>query len=216
MKCLCWCLPILLGWTAVAEEPATLTQTAQLVRAGSVINLPGLTIHGGDKPFVEATGKPATTDGILEFVAVETGGRDYESLFTLDCRPSALKFALLLIGCEPGESNGTPLTVEVEWRGQRLPLERLLIDRSTHQSPAPLPWVFTGSYFIKSPVTNKEVFQSDEEQAHLALWWQPSIIINLRRDFGNPYRGEDQGFEANTKLMPPKNTPISLILRKRG
>ena len=182
------------------------------VLAASITNLPGLAIY---KDRVEATGKVATSDGILEFVAVEPEGRDYESLFTLDCRPSALKFALLLIGCEAGETNGQPLRIEAEWQGNRRPVEDLLIERRTKKSPGPLPWILTGSYFNRDPFTGQEVFRSDDEAAHIALWWQPAILINLTKDFGNPYRGADQGFEANPKLFPAKGTPIKLIFRKR-
>ncbi len=184
--------------------------------AESITNLPGLVIHGGANKYVEATGKTATIDDILEFIAVETAGRDYESLFTLDCRPSALKFGLLLIGCEPGESNGSPLSIEVEWQGQRVPVEQLLIDRRTKKPPGPLPWVFTGSYFNKDPISGNEVFRADEELAFIALWWEPSVLINLTKDFGNPYRNRDQGFEANPKRLPAKGTPVKLILRKRN
>jgi hypothetical protein len=172
------------------------------------MSLPGLTVH---EKSVEAAGQVATTNGILEFVAVEKGGRDYESLFTLDCRPSTLKFALLLIGCETNDS----VSIEMEWRGQRVPVERLLIDRHTKKLPAKLDWVFTGSYFTKSVLDGKEVFRADEEQAFIALWRQPSVLINMNQEFGNPYRGENQGFEANTKAMPTNGTPVKLIFRKR-
>jgi hypothetical protein len=184
-------------------------------RAESVTNLPGLAIHGGTNKYVEATGKTATTDDILEFIAVEAEGRDYESLFTLDCRPSALKFALLLLGCDPGERNGSPVSIEVEWQDKRIPVEQLLIDRHTKKPPGRLPWIFTGSYFNRDPISGNEVFRADEEQAFIALWWQPSVLINLTKDYGNPYRGNDQGFEANAKLLPPKGTPVKLILRRR-
>ena len=184
---------------------------AHLACADSNVSLPGLTIYGGEKKSVAATGQVATTDGILEFIAVEKPGRDYESLFTLDCRPSALKFALLLIGCE----TNTPVSIEAEWRDKRVPVEQLLIDRRTKKSPASLPWVFTGSYFTKSVLDGKEVFMADEEQAFIALWWQPSVLISLKQEFGNPYRGEQQGFEANTKALPPKGTPVKLIFRRR-
>jgi hypothetical protein len=179
--------------------------------AETITNLPGLVIYAGNIKQVEATGKTTTTDDILEFIAVENGGRDYESLFTLDCRPSAMKFALLLIGCD----TNSPVAIEVEWRGKRRPVEECLIDRRTKKSPGPLPWVFTGSYFNQDPISGKEVFRADDEQAFIALWWQPAMLINLTKDFGNPYRGSDQGFEANAKLLPPKDTPVKLILRKR-
>ena len=185
-----------------------LTGTA---RAESITNLPGLVIHGGTNKYVEASGQTATTDDILEFIAVETGGRDYESLFTLDCRPSAMKFALLLIGCD----TNSPVRIEVEWQGKRRPVEEFLIDRQTKKSPGALPWIFTGSYFNQDPISGKEVFRADEEQAFIALWPQPAVLVNLTKDFGNPYRGGDQGFEANAKLLPAKGTPVKLIVRRR-
>jgi hypothetical protein len=172
------------------------------------MQLPGLTAH---KDFVEAAGRVATTEGILEFVAVEKGGRDYESLFALDCRPSALKFVLLLIGCETNR----PVGIEMEWRDQRVPVEQLLIDRHTKKPPVKLEWLFTGSYFTKSVLDGKEVFQADEEQAFIALWRQDAVLINLKQDSGNPYRGGAQGFEANTKAMPTNGAPVKLIFRKR-
>jgi hypothetical protein len=180
-------------------------------QAETVTNLPGLIVRGGENKIVEATGHVANTDGVLEFIAVEKAGRDYESLFTLDCRPSALKFALLLIGCETND----PVRIEVEWAGKRIPVEQLLLDRHTKKSPPALPWIFTGSYFTKSVLDGREVFMADEEQAFVALWWQPSALINLRQDFGNPYHSEAQGFEANPKALPPKDTPVKLIFRKQ-
>ena len=198
-----------------AAEPA---KTSELARSGSIVNLPGLTIHGGENKFIEATGKVALTDGILEFIAVAPEGRDYESLLTLDCKPSELKFALLLIGCEADEKRGSKLALEVEWqhdgKPKRVPIEQLLLDRRTKKSPAGLPWRFTGSHFAKDPISGREVFQADQEAAFIALWWQPAILINLGGDYGNPYRGDGQGFEVLKTAVPPKGTPVKLILRK--
>ena len=107
---------------AGGAEPS-LVDTGAIRRAGTDVTLPGLVIHGGAKKSVEATGTISLADdGILEFLAVEAKGRDYESLLTLECRPAALQFALLLIGCEPGvrptsapagAKTGTPLALEV-------------------------------------------------------------------------------------------------------
>jgi hypothetical protein len=208
---------------------SSLERTNELTGTGSVVSLPGLTIHGGEKKFIEATGRMALTDGILEFIAVASQGRDYESLLALDCKPSELQFALLLIGCETGavpghakagEKPGSPLMLELEWQDEgqtrSVPVERLLVDRRTKKTPDALLWVFNGSYFAKSPVTNREVFQADEEQAFIALWWEPSVLINLGAEYGDPYRGDNQGFEVKTSAVPPKDTPVKLILRKRG
>ena len=184
--------------------------------SGEVAQLPGLRIQSEEK-IVEATGHVALTTGILEFVAVEAGGRDYESLLTLTCRPSALKFALLLLGLHEGETNGAPLRLDVEWnvagKPYRVPVETLLLDRTTGKSPASLPFIFSGSSFGSDLTGSNQIFYADVEQAHVALWWQPAVLINVRGDRGNPYRGDDQGFEVNSKLMPKAGTPVKLIFR---
>lgn len=198
---------------------------AQAQTSTVITNLPGLVIHGGDDKFIEATGKVALTDGILEFIAVQPEGRDYESLFTLDCKPSAAQFALLLIGAEPGaipkeakanEKTGDRLQIEAEWKHQgktkRVPVHELLINRRNNKPLAEAIWIFTGSYFIKD-LADKDLFIADAEQAFISLWWNRAIPINLASDYGNPYRGDDQGLRANTEAMPPKGTAVKLFFR---
>ena len=188
------------------------------VHAGNEVQLTGLRVVA-DQHFVAAAGHIALTNGILEFLAVEAGGRDYESLVTLTCRPSALKFALLLVGLPEGETNVAPLRLDVEWetRGKtnRLPVEALLLDRRTGQAPVGLPFVFTGSFFGSDLSGSNQIFEADLEQAHIALWWQPAALINVRAATGNPYRSDDQGFEVNSRLVPPVGTPVQLLIRRR-
>ena len=136
--------------------------TTDLAQAGSVLKLPGLVIHGGEKKSVELSGTLSLAEGILEFVAVEPNSREYESLFAINAKPSAMQFALLLIGCEPGppafkaqagEKTGDRLRIVVEWqqdgRTQQAAPERFLIDRRTGKPAGELPWVLTGSMFVK-------------------------------------------------------------------
>jgi hypothetical protein len=208
--------------------PDLAEKAPELAQAGTVVRLPGLAIHGGTNKFIEATGKMALTDGILEFIAVEPNGRDYESLLTLDCRPSQLQFALMLIGADPGaapqqakpgEKIGSPLSLEMEWLAngtrKRLPIEQALVERRTKQPPAALPWVFSGSYFTTDPLSGRKVFQADQERAFIALWWEPSVQINLGGEYGDPYRGDNQGFEVRTAAVPAQGTPVTLILHLR-
>ena len=161
------------AWAARAQQPAP----PDGVQVGDEVHLPGLRIVGGDKGFVEATGNMSTTNDVLEFVAVEPAGRGYESVVTLDCKPSALKFGLLLIGCQEGLTNGSPLDIHLEWQeGGKLvksSVESLIIDRHTGMAPKTLPFFFSGSFFGKDLFTTNQIFHSDVEQAHIALWWQP-------------------------------------------
>jgi len=192
-----------------------LVNTADIQRDGKLVRLPGLVIHDANPPWIEAAGKIANTNAILEFLAVEPHGRDYESLLTLDCKPAALQFALLLIGRETGAvaKANSAIAIEVEHNNKRLPIEHWLLDRKTKAPPKNLRWAFNGSYFGKNPITNQPVFLADADQAHVALWWQSSIVVNLADDRGNPYKGDDQGFDANAAAVPPVGTPIKLIFR---
>jgi len=201
-------------------------ETAALTRANGVVRLPGLVIHGGTNQFIEAEGSLCLTNGVLEFVAVEPKSREYESLLALNCRPSSMQFALLLIGCtagpvpdpaQPAERAGDRLVIEVAWTEQgatrRVPVQQWLIDRRTGQPPIDLHWVFTGSGFIKG-IDGQKVFLADGEQAFISLWVNRAILINPARDYGNPYQGNDQGFRVNRSAVPPLGTPVTLILRK--
>jgi hypothetical protein len=182
------------------------------------INLPGVAVIQDNPPRLEAPGKVANTNGILEFVAVEKEGREYESLLALNCRPQIFQAALLALCGETGLTR--QVTIEVAWvaggKAQRVPVDRWLLDRKTKQPPAGLKWVFNGSRFVKHPVTGNIVFQADEERAHVALWWQPSIPVNIAGDFGNPYKGDTHGFEVHTAVVPPVGTPVTVIIRAAG
>ncbi len=115
-------------------------------------------------------------------------------------------------------SGPTHLTVAVEVRRpdgtwQRRNVESFLVDRGHKRSPAPLAWAFTGSFFARDETSKSEVFIADVERSLIALWYDPTALLNLVRDVGNPYRGESNGLEVNRGGVPPIGTPIRLILR---
>lgn len=217
MSGLKWIAFFMAGWTVVASAQTSVPEG--LERVGDEVRLPGLRIVGGEKGYLEATGKMSTTNDVLEFVAVQPLGREYESLVTLDCKPSSMKFGLLLLGCEEGLTNGSLLDLHMEWqekgKNQSASVESFIIDRKTGKAPTPMPFFLSGSFFGKDLFTTNQIFHSDTEQAHIALWWQPAIIINVRTDNGNPYRADNQGYSMNSKVMPPTGTPIKLIIRKK-
>jgi hypothetical protein len=117
----------------------------------------------------------------------------------------------------PEYDKGSRVSIEVEWQSagktERAPVAQFLRLRKTGQPPAKLEWVFSGSYFTKD-LAGQPLFIADSEQAHVSLWWNTAIPVNLASDHGNPYQGDDQGFEVNTKQMPSQGTPVKLIFRK--
>lgn len=215
--------------------------------------LPGIHLDQRSKT-IAVDGAICLRKGILEYVAVAEGGKEYESALRLYCRPAHLQQAMLMAGYEVSEvpraawgdygadadgerSTDAPAAAEppasywekragkpeyvcmsVEVTGAdgvvtRVPVEDLLIDRRTGESPEPLRWVFTGSYFDEGGRDRPAVFAADESRSVIALWYDPSCVLNLAEDVGNPYRGEDIGIEAGEGSVPALNTPVRLIIR---
>ncbi len=165
--------------------------------------------------------------GILEYAAVAEGGKTYESLLVLPCRPSHLQTAVLLAGCRPGdvapEARGDEpptsapaepgtiarLEVAIGDPARIVPVERFLVDRRTGRAPDPLRWVFTGSFFHRDQPGSAEYFIADVERSLIAFWYDATALFNITRDLGNPYRGP-VGLEVNTQMLPSSETPVRL------
>lgn len=225
-------------------------------RGGGRAVLPGIVIEQGTRT-LQIEGQVCIEEGILEYLAVAKGGKEYESVFALNCRPSHLQAAMLIAGYQAGEvaaelrgdfapqadpagntapegaprvgspstdhlaraaAEPTHLTIDVEvqrkdgtWR--RDPIEHFLIDRGTDRLPPRLTWAFSGSFFHRDDQTGIEFFAADAEKSLIALWYDPTALLNLAQDVGNPYRGDVTGFAVNTANLPGKGTPIRLILQ---
>ncbi|MCH8966711.1 MAG: hypothetical protein IID43_03465 [Planctomycetes bacterium] len=229
---------------------------AVTVERPSVSSLPGITWErdGGE---LRIEGRVCLEQGVLEYLAVADGGKEYESLFSLKCRPSQLHAAMLIAGYEVGEvapesrggfspqqdpaaktppdgaPNVTPppdeyweaapteptkITVDIDVQQedgsyQRFPVEHFLWDRKLGRSPARLTWAFTGSFFHRDATSGREVFVADVERSLIALWYDPTALLNTMEDVGNPYRGDAMGLETHGDNVPARGTAIRLVLR---
>ena len=67
-----------------------------------------------DRKGLEIRGEVCMEDGILDFLGVIQGGREYESVLSIACKPSLLHAGLLALGAKPGL---TP--AQVEFRKER-------------------------------------------------------------------------------------------------
>lgn len=184
---------------------------------------------------VEVDANVVLREGILEYLAVAEGGKEYESVLSLRCKPSQLHAALLLLGCETGgvpqqakgdyigpsmkrrhENPRSRLDVFVEWqvagRTVRVRAEKLLTVRTAGgASPGDTYWVFTGSLFDKDD-SGRELYLADLERSVIAVWYDPSALINLPIPSADPYRGNTYGFRVNTKILP-ESSKVKLILQ---
>jgi hypothetical protein len=98
----------------------------------------------------------------LEFFCCVKGTNDYESMIRSEVKPSALHFALLAVGLQPGEPvhfseaaqkwlppHGPPLQITMEYQknGKTIsePAWRWMRDVHTKKATPPFTWVFCGS-----------------------------------------------------------------------
>jgi len=225
-------------------------------QAGRTVSLPGLAMNLDNRE-LQLDGQVCIERGVLEYVAVAAGGKEYESIFSLRCQPSHVNVALLLAGYQAGDlapelrgdyapdtdpaasqppegapqgtdppeqywtkpmAEPTRVIVEVDVRQrdgtwERKPIEEFLLDRRTEKSPDRLLWAFTGSFFYRDESTGLEVFVADVERSLIALWYDPSALLNLGQNLGNPYRGDATGLEVNPAALPDRGTPVRIILR---
>ena len=251
--------PSLARSVLTAPSVPTTAPTSRAGPAGSqptphTITLPGITVDLHTRE-LRIDGRVCIEQGILEYLAVAAGGKEYESVFSLNCRPSQLAAAMVIAGYEAGDlplelrgdfvpgtepaasqpdagpnitslpaepaptmrSQPTRVTVAVDvlcaddsW--QRRPIESFLIDRRTDRPPDRLVWAFTGSFFHRDQAMPLEYFVADVEKSVIALWYDPTALLNLTQNVGNPYRSAAAGLQVNPAALPPRGTRVRLVL----
>lgn len=182
-------------------------------------------------------GTVCLAEGVLEYLAVVEGGKEYESVLALKCRASGLHAALLLIGGKPGcldpkyiedapplpdavkppDRKGDGVDIIVRWRegdeAREAPATLFLLDRATNRPAGPTSWIFTGSYFVKDPESGRELYMANLDGTLVASFYDPAALLNLAAAAGNPYRGDRLGFALNTDAVPPKGTPVEVVFQ---
>jgi len=197
-------------------------------------SLKGIEIQG-DQRRVIVEGYVCLTEGILEYLAVAAGGKEYESVLALRCKPSDLHLALIAIGGTPGDlasefmadveslptglrrtgRPGSRFNVLVRWtvngEYRTVPATDFLLDRRSRRPPEAAEWILTGSYFVKDPESDKELYLADLDLSIVAVYYDPAALFNLPLVVGNPYRGDLEGFSLNTDAVPKKGTEVQVI-----
>jgi len=171
----------------------------------------------------------AIKEGILEYFLVGNEGKTYESVLkVVDCKPSDLNFALLLIGCKQmnfetmldliRDTDGRKkllknykdslLELEIISAGKKMELQQLM--RNRESTTDPLLWVYTGGLFIKD-----HGYAGDLELSYISVWPDPTTPVNLFAKNGNPYGG-DFGFEVNKRNTALKiDQNFEILIRRR-
>lgn len=174
---------------------------------------------------IEIEGAIANPTMPLEFVACADGGKAYESLVVLKCKPWNVQLALILAGLKEGggpksfgdtaKPTGDLVLVYISWEKDNKTVsyrvEELLIDSGTKKPLDLVGWSFSGSMFVDETdydtgkPTGKKIYLADIEKNIIASWHDPAAILNIPTQ-GNlylPYK----------ELLPPAGTKIIMTIR---
>ena len=176
---------------------------------------------------IEIPAEVNLTRGILEYYGVGPDGKTHESVLKIHAVPSHIHLALILAGYEPSEygkpdpksfrrtqiKRGSLLRLYIRWRpagfnrDQWVPASAWIFDRNADAPPKPHPYTFEGS------IINNNGYAADMEQSIIGLIDDPTVVLSPTVDQGNPYQGERLGFEIYSSAIPPKGTPVTVVLQ---
>ena len=192
---------------------------AKVIRKGGVTFFP-------QEKRIEIQGKFMMKDGPIELLACAAGGKDYESIISLDVNPEILHFTLILMGLKPGGDSGpkfqgdpehapsgSPVAIRVKWQDKDgsekiVPAEKLCwspIDRRTMEST---PWVFAGSKKLKDPETGKEVYWANVEKSIITVFRDPFSVLDLPLASS----ASDESYVVNSAIVPEPGTPCTIMI----
>ena len=158
----------------------------------------------------------AYDDGILEYYAVAPQGKTHESEITYEGFASHVHHALLLIGMEPKPQQPDLLNLTLNWvdpytkKDMEIVSGRWMMDRKSKAPPKQLRWGFTGSSFWNGR------YAGDSSHCLVSLIQDANCTIVLQDEVENPYQGDNMGFEINTAIIPPRGTPVQLVITPKG
>jgi hypothetical protein len=161
----------------------------------------------------------------LEFL-VTFPDRDYEAVISSTVKPSVVHAGLLATGAEPGHpakfqpqfepATGAEIEIELRWKDkagkmQKSPAQQWIRNVKTKQ-PLDVNWVFAGSGVFVDEETKKSIYEGDSGD-FISVLNLPTSTLDL------PIRSvsslESRMFEGNADRVPPKGTPVTVILKPK-
>lgn len=158
-------------------------------------------------------------DGIAEYWLVNTGGKVHESVLRTDAKPVNIHVAMLLLGAhgrpnltakeriEDKSTFGDTVAIWVEWTDakgtkHRNRAEEWVTDLSKKAPMSKGDWIYNGSWIFNG------TFVAQRELSIVANIHDHDALIN------NPRlkREDDDNWTVETKAVPPKDTPVTVII----
>lgn len=165
----------------------------------------------------------ALTEGFLEHLLCLERTKEHESILATEAPPRTIHAGLLLTGAEVGHPvrfrpkfeppAGTPIQIELQWtdpagKAQRANARTWIKDEKTGKT-LEVDWVFAGSQLFQDPETKKMIYAADGGDVITV-----SNFVSALLDVPIASSADDdaRSFVANTPLIPPRGTPVTMIL----
>ncbi len=196
---------------------------------------PGIrVIREGDDPRVELDAHVCIEAGWLEQVACGPGSREHESLVVPVATPGQVHAAMLLAGFEPGAPGmwsyedqryryspptGAALSIGVRRPAgaggtREEPIRAWIREHQGRREFPDDPWIFAGSRIEETP--EGDIYVADYSGSIIGLVTFGDEVIGFSRVFADQDSVQPAEWEANTRVLPPVGTLVTLIVRAAG
>lgn len=165
-------------------------------------------------------------EGAIEYLACSKGGKTYESMVVLKCKPTEFHEALKKIGLKPGKAayfddsgkhvppSGDKVRIFIEWKNPKgktmnMRAEDLIYNKKTKKSMQHIDWIFAGSTFMEDPETEEQVLQAEYTGSIVSTHHGDHTVI-----IQNPLSEalDESIYSVNQKIAPKPGTEIKFIV----
>lgn len=176
------------------------------------------------KKIVVVAGKVELRQGQLEMFACTPGTKEHESIVSIGCKAFEIHSGMLAIGAKKGKpvsydpkyvpATGDEIEISAHWIDKKGKLQQAdaksWIRNTKTKKDMKIPWVFAGSSFYKDERTGKEYYMAEGgEVVCLSNFTTAMIDVSAESSAVN----SGLLFEANTDRIPPKKTPVRLVIK---
>ncbi len=174
-----------------------------------------------DEQVVILDGYVAQREVPLELFACPAGTKDHEAIVAVFSRAQLVHAGLLAISAQPGgtatfepfkPAHGTTIRVYVLWPDKdgktKGTLAQNWIRKSGTKKPMVWDWVFAGSKIYKDEEGKEHYLGDSGELISVSNFATSTMDVAVKSEQSNA----NLVFEAFTERIPPKNTPVRLVL----
>lgn len=185
----------------------------------------------GDRRWVEIQATVCLTAGYLEhLLSRDEAGKQHESILSTSIDASLIHAGLIAAGARPGKPaqfvndkgepdfrppTGDRIRITLHYKDEHgqvvsVPAQRWVRNTRTKKE-LDLDWVFAGSYLYQPEGVEKPIYAANDGRVITTANF-PSALLDLpmQSKEGDPQGGLE--FEANTELIPPRDTPVTVVL----